>query len=659
MQVFFIKSTYNGNTYKVSDFYTGTEYKTKMTKMLDLNFKPTDGAISIMTRQITLPDDTSVRDYTHMIVPEVEKVYEIINIDQQNSDQYRINLVEDAFIGNYNLFNNEEMIVTRTNEYKNEWFQGVTDITDMSYDFTYEITDILPEENGSGSDIWAAVYIQAPDQELYGKIASVQYNVSTTPGRLQAETFDNLTSLRNKYPDFLSYSTNDNTALNKFFSLDYKYKIAYVKDDNKYYYYAIWPNYSTNRYDMDWKELQSDVGSSLNKNFLTRTVNNTPDLATVIMLIPNYEGIALRSKDPNIPNHLFVPSMSRFSGLTYYLNDSTKVAANILGVRLIPESLLRTEGKITINNKGLDISELDSFTSIQIPSNNRRFSGLTLNSLKEEIDVSLEGITDSILNKEPFKTYELWIFGQKYDIPSYFVNNLHMVLSSTSDGIQYNIYRDAERRKLYLSGNTSWDMKWKADQLELYAMNNPTYKDEFNNKMQQKWAQTWASAGTGFVGGVASGAAAGKIIPGMGTAAGAIMGGIGGAVGAVSGLVNTGVQTHFDRKQFDIMQANKRMQPDQIYGNSAGAAMVTKIHNGIYWVVKTGNNQSQMINEYERKGYPTFITGKVTDMNWITNSLYDGQSTKIISGYFLKTIKNNYVTNEVNKKLTSGVTLIL
>ena len=45
-------------------------------------------------------------------------------------------------------------------------------------------------------------------------------------------------------------------------------------------------------------------------------------------------------------------------------------------------------------------------------------------------------------------------------------------------------------------------------------------------------------------------------------------------------------------------------------------------------------------------------------MNWITNSLY-GQSTKIISGYFLKTIKNNYVTNEVNKKLTSGVTLIL
>lgn len=137
------------------------------------------------------------------------------------------------------------------------------------------------------------------------------------------------------------------------------------------------------------------------------------------------------------------------------------------------------------------------------------------------------------------------------------------------------------------------------------------------------------------------------------------MGGVGGTVGAVSGIINTGVQTHYDRKQFELMQRNKQMQPDQIYGNSAAASLILKIRNGIYWVTKTGNNQSQMINEYERKGYPTFITRKPTEMNWITNSLYDGQSTKIISGYFLKTLKNNYVTNEVNKKLTSGVTLIL
>lgn len=49
-----------------------------------------------------------------------------------------------------------------------------------------------------------------------------------------------------------------------------------------------------------------------------------------------------------------------------------------------------------------------------------------------------------------------------------------------------------------------------------------------------------------------------------------------------AGAVSTGISNKFDRKQFELMQANKRMSPDQIYGDSSGSAMVTKIHNGIY-----------------------------------------------------------------------------
>ena len=646
MLCYFIKDIYNGNTYKLSKYFLNNEYYQNPQKKLDFNFKPADGNVTIMTRQIVLPDETSLRDYTHMLVPEVNKIYEIRSIDQQNSDQYSINLLEDAFIGNYQQFKNEDMIITRTTDYKPDWFQGVTDITDMSYDYTYKTTDILPEQNGSGSDIWAAVYIQAPDQELYDKIESVKYNVSTTSGRLQAETFDNKKALRNKYPDLLIYSSNQDVALNKFFSLDYKYKIAYVKADNKYYYYAIWHTKENNSYNMGWKEVNKyDRNfSPLDKSFLTRTVNNSPDLSTVIMLIPNYEGISLISKDPNLTTNYFVPSMSRFSGLTYILNDSTKVAANILGVRLIPESLLNTEGQLRINSWGLDVSGLDSFTNIWTISAKLSIyeQGLTLNSLKEEIDVSLKGITDTIWNKEPFKTYELWIFGQKYDIPSYFVNDLHMVLSSTSDGIQYNVYRDDERRKLYLSGKTSWDMKWKADQLEIYAMNNPTYKDEFNNKMQQKWAQT-------LVGGTAGIAGAGAI---MGTA-GLAVGGIGMAAGAIS----TGISNKFDRKQFELMQANKRMTPDQIYGDASGAAMVNKIHNGIYWLVKTHNNNLQMKLQYNRIGYPTYMKKTIMDITPIINTSV-GSRARVLTGYFVNTIKNNYVTNEINKKLSEGVILV-
>lgn len=145
---------------------------------------------------------------------------------------------------------------------------------------------------------------------------------------------------------------------------------------------------------MGWLELKTESLQSLPKSFLTRTVNNNPDLSAVIMLIPNYEGIT--SNPSGSDTRLFMPSMSRFSGLTYTLDDDTKVAANILGVRLMPESLLNTEGDIKVNKYGLDVSGLDSFTPIKENSSTLITKGLTLNSLKEEIDVSLKGITDSI-----------------------------------------------------------------------------------------------------------------------------------------------------------------------------------------------------------------------------------------------------------------------
>lgn len=55
-----------------------------------------------------------------------------------------------------------------------------------------------------------------------------------------------------------------------------------------------------------------------------------------------------------------------------------------------------------------------------------------------------------------------------------------------------------------------------------------------------------------------------------------------GAIGVASAAIGTGISNKFDRKQFELMQANKRMSPDHILGDASGAAMVTKIHNGIY-----------------------------------------------------------------------------
>ncbi len=87
MQVYFIKSTYTGSIYELSDFYTGTSYIQNANKTLDINLIATDGESSFTTRSLTLPDSTSIKAYTHVIVPSYNKIYEITSITYLNATQ--------------------------------------------------------------------------------------------------------------------------------------------------------------------------------------------------------------------------------------------------------------------------------------------------------------------------------------------------------------------------------------------------------------------------------------------------------------------------------------------------------------------------------------------------------------------------------------------
>lgn len=152
--IYFIKTEYTGNIYKVSDFYNsnGTFLKPANRSMaVDMRFN--DGPTILDTQIKKLPDGSDLHDYTHIIVPDKQKVYTITAIDELNADSYKLYLEDEPLMANYQEFKNEDLIITRTTDYKSNWFQGVTDITDMSYDFTYETTDILTEQNRSGSDI--------------------------------------------------------------------------------------------------------------------------------------------------------------------------------------------------------------------------------------------------------------------------------------------------------------------------------------------------------------------------------------------------------------------------------------------------------------------------------------------------------------------------
>ena len=77
MQVYFIKATATKNVYKIGDFFVGSEYKKLAGKLLDINFKPDDGLTTFITKDIPLIDTTEIRDHTHIIVPDYEKIYRL------------------------------------------------------------------------------------------------------------------------------------------------------------------------------------------------------------------------------------------------------------------------------------------------------------------------------------------------------------------------------------------------------------------------------------------------------------------------------------------------------------------------------------------------------------------------------------------------------
>jgi hypothetical protein len=101
MQLYFMKASYTNNVYKRSEFFLAGDYKLDINKMIDINFKPDEGLTQFVTKNITLPDGSDLRDHTHVIVPSQEKVYKLLATDYLNSEQYQVTLDEDAFLSQY------------------------------------------------------------------------------------------------------------------------------------------------------------------------------------------------------------------------------------------------------------------------------------------------------------------------------------------------------------------------------------------------------------------------------------------------------------------------------------------------------------------------------------------------------------------------------
>lgn len=748
--IYFVKATYEGSTYKLSDFFTGSTYKQNASKMIQVDMAFNDGPTTLDTQIRTLPDTSDIRNHTHIMVPSKQKIYRIEKVDEPNYGAYRLYLSDDPLIANYHEFRSWDMYVTRTND--PAAYTGLNDIPSLG---TYPESVLTKNSGGVGglTGDWLLVYIQALDPDQKALYQKTRYNLnlgsSWTP--FSAETFTSLASLIDKYPEYGPFNTIEETKNSMPFEYGAIVKVSYtyyiktsVFESSKYYIKWIPVNPEYINAVSGWRDINLDyndygvsddqpmdltnyyIGYRFYRTDLKILVevrknsygfkswvtimkikahgiladrSTTPTDGDTYAVLPNKiitqyfmspwggsdrftletftePSTYLREANifPNQPVYIYAfPMMTNlwigsestpqnyisataFKSMDWY-NGTNWQAFNILSTRIVNGQALINSVTInepTNNNSTIAPSLEGEWQQLMFPGDmyySPRWCVAKINGHIKDINVSFQSspITNYTL-REPFKYHELWIYGQKYDIPSFLVHRLYLRQSINSNGLNYMIYKDADYKDLYISGVASMEVQWNVDSLASWVAQNPTYKDEFNLRKQQQWAETLS--GAAFAAG--TGAASGAMIPVVGPAAGAAMGVIQGA----SAIATTAIKTHFQEKAMNLGLNTQRLLVDKLYGDTASSLQYWNIRHGIYWVVKTMNNDSQMKYQYDTVGYPTNQVKNINLMPWTTYNYTLGVYSKLIYGYFNKTIVNSYITQAINNKLKDGITLV-
>jgi hypothetical protein len=259
-----------------------------------------------------------------------------------------------------------------------------------------------------------------------------------------------------------------------------------------------------------------------------------------------------------------------------------------------------------------------------------------LSILRMETDIELDPgyITGSPVptDAEPFKKYDLYIFGKKFTIPYYLTDDLHLLIAVNSGVINYIIYYN-NKRYILGSGSFTHSMRYQADKLDQFYNQNPTYKDQFFVKMGADSMKT-----------VIGGAVAGSVVPGIGTVAGA---GI--------GLVSAGVDAGLSMINLHYQEKSLKLQPEQIFGEISEVTLQLLNIFGIYFVKRTSENASMMKVEYDMRGFPTLFVKKI---NTLTGATGIFGTAKVIYGELKGVVRNEFTTGFINNKLKEGIVIV-
>lgn len=665
MKLYFIKAKYTDGIYQLNDFFVGTEYKQDTNKMQDIDLKANDGNTNTIVNTI-LPDGTNVNDYSHIIVPEAKKIYEIDKCIYLNNQQTQIQLIEDVLIGNYQEIKDKKIRISRSND--ESLFNGIHDIDDITVRPTTQSLGTSSTYTGQ----WIVYFI---DSESVNNINGDSIVIARTLGGYYGSNtsytdlayFDSLGSLaeiKDKYPEVTTSNPLDYDYFNK--------KIAVGDKSNQFYqsiYYEgkIRWKFSTLEY------YGSDASPLLNlyihKSDLSDTqIRLAPDTSVVALAFPLEFNLGVRE---GTNDTVILPYAYNISEAFNIKTDEPTLL--IRGVKIMNESQLFpqsiktqlsptwTEGDF--NNKQnyikttktlvkpSNFGESQNYKIIPVfrgSENPRRvydetgksynqFAVISLSSFNTEITLDTP-TGNSIYDYEPFKKYKVSIFGQDYIVSKKNLESLRLRFTPSMSNIEYVGYIDDDTNNVLFTGAYTSDIKWSMDSLALFNQENPTYKDQFNSNMMRKTMNNVVGAGVSAAFGAAKGGPVGAI------------------AGAGVSLATGAMNRNFDLEIEGLRTRGLALKPDQILGNSSAVGLAGQIKYGILIQTITSDFEDSMKIKYELTGFPTTKIKTINELQQGDTQQFG--KTKLVKGQLLETVRNKYITNEINKKLQEGVILI-
>lgn len=645
MDIYFAKATYLNNIYKISDFFSGSTYVQNANKKLSVNLTADDGFTSVVCPSDQLPDDTYIREYTHIMIPSMTKIYEITSFQYVNGSQVRLSLTEDALIGNYEELKTKKIMLNRSNDTSR--FLGLNDIKDVAIKHTASVTYGDVPANWTG--YWAMFTFQADAGEVEFEFGDV--NNTSSVGILNYASYADLVTA---FPEHTTTTP---------FIYDYYLKFAIASSTrHQCIYYdgqLKWVQVRTSR-NIDIYTSGGSLSSTRDDAVAWETsrIAMTGDLGTLNVLLPLDTSLVQMTTFSNGTFPVPMPS--------FYHYKSNSQPDKLLNVRIIPAALIEPftisidvrplirridnvsgtsfSGTVTtgsyytkaISSPSVRLNQEGPY-AINLPSEQGGwtlpiFTALQLTSIFTFAQPGITYPTDY----EPFKRYFLSFYGSLIPIPARYASSFNVRLGITSDSALFEVYTD--RYNIIGSGDLKWFTKFAVDLLALYQANNPTYKEQF-------WTGQISSAIRSVGGGAVGGFVAG--------------GPVGAAAGLGAGAANALMSTVTGSLNMHWMEKGLKDNADQIQGiNEIALAFLKGFSAYIITVVPESEAVSQMKSSLELVGFPASSSATIATLTAFNVASLGLGASKLIVGKLLETVKNSSVTRMIDTKLMEGVIII-